>query len=155
MATRAKGKPGRPRLPSTAEQHKAALDKARDQVADRHRSDCKRLADAIKACHDMPDYGAAAAGSPAAALGTLARATQTLHDLERQAFDFGKAGAGKVAVFIMPAPIKSIEAWARSAGQEIPEAKTTAPDPDEGRHIEASVQGEAPADWSEPEEPTG
>lgn len=154
-------KGGRPRLPATPEQAHAAAQRERAQIIDRRRQDCKRLAKAIQDVSSMADYGAGPKSSPATALGTLARATQTLHDLERDVYDLGVSQAKSRAVFLIPQAPKTMDEWERQAKGQIPgiEAKQDARRREDAldlgslpAHVEELVQGEPPEDWTDPGE---
>lgn len=144
---------GRPRAPQTTAEARKRADKDLAGVQDRQRRECKAMAKAIEAALKLKDYGAGRNSSPTAALGTLMRMMATLHERESKIYDTGNAGAGMKAVFQIPA-VLTIEDWAESAGQVIPEARAKAPDPTAGRHIEDQIQGTPPPDWEPPEEDT-
>ena len=70
----------------------------------------------------LDDYGAGRNGSPSAAMAQLVRATQSLHQLEREANDFGQKGASIKAVIIVPATMENMSQWQQLANGQIPGA---------------------------------
>lgn len=90
------------------------LARDRASIIKRQRADCKRLADAIKEAAGLSDKGAGSSGL-AAAVGQLARATATLHDLEASSYGLQDTNRAVIAVIHVPARAETIEDWA--AGQ--------------------------------------
>jgi hypothetical protein len=87
-----------------------------EAIRRRQRKDCRELARRVAELQEAADLGAGRDGNRAAALGTLVRATATLHELEQQAYGLaGDRAGGRDKVLVLPVPVTSMEEWAKTA----------------------------------------
>ena len=98
--------------PATGERDLAAVKRERrlqERVIARQRKDCDKLGATVQAALD-------AGQADPKDIRALSAALKTLHDLERQCYDFGQTGAQVKAVIVLPAGPDTMEAWNKLSG---------------------------------------
>lgn len=130
--------PGRPRSPVTEVQELERVQKVQRKIIKGQQDDCKALSGIIT---QAIEGGQAVEAKD---VNALARATSTLHELQRKAHDFGKDGTQVKAVIVIPAPAATMAMWAQLAGDTLQGRAVDPPAPARVQVIEDDVQGEAP-----------
>ena len=113
------------------------VQRVQKKVISRQQKDCRQLAGAIDLAH------AAGQAVEAKDVNALARATSTLHELERKAHNFGQTAQIK-AVIIIPAGPETMEQWGKMAAGVLGVTTETL-EPARAHVLEDDIVGE-PAD---------
>ena len=121
--------PGAPNRSTVTAQAVEAASSPVEAIRVRQVADCEGLAGLAEKIRKMIARGEGMGrdGNAAAALGSLTRATQTLHQMEAEAYGLAGDGAGgRDKVIILPVPVGSMEEWQALAsgllGARAPEA---------------------------------
>lgn len=105
-------------------------------VRDRQSDDCAKLAKLAQKVRRMVEVGEGIGrdGNAAAALGSLVRATASIHEMERAALGLGgDAAAGRDKVILLPVPVADMAQWAAMAAQAV--GVQPAPMVEQGRRV--------------------
>ena len=144
---RPKGSKNKKSLEPSSEAERIELEAtARKAIVTRQRDDCAKLAIAIKKARKSDKLSITDVSK-------LVRATEILHDLERDAHDFGNKGQAACAVIMIPVPAETMAQWDILSAQVIPRTKAPAGITPANRNVsyEDAVIGERPTEEPAPD----